>query len=445
MAALNPAELPLRPAWGAELNGNCPFCGDTKRHLYVNPQKGIYHCFHCGAAGTLTGGPNSTWSRREPVWARPEEPVRANPETLDRVYRELLNVLVLSDTHRQHLADVRKMGAEQIARGGYRTLPQCGRIEIAVRVARRTDPSGVPGFYRLGSRWCLAGSRGLLIPVRDFDGRIRGIQIRSDDPGTGPRYVWLSSASSPRRDRPGGTPAKTAFHVVQPPGSSLNRVWITEGPLKADISAHILGQTVVAVPGVNAWRGTGLVLNLKATGIREVIVAFDADAEVNELVAQAAERMASALEEEGLEVYLASWPLSQGKGLDDLLLTGGRPAIKKRRPCGAEGGISVGMNRVFLTGRLAGVPVHDVVQKRDQTTVSRVRLTLIVERGGSERKDAIPVQGWGKVADQVAAKNLAKEQFVMIEGSLQTATDYAAGQSRQILQVNLLNLESGVV
>lgn len=440
MAALNPAELPLRPAGGAELNGNCPFCGDTKRHLYVNAEKGVYQCFRCGAAGTLAGGP-STWSRREPAWAMPEESVRANPETLDRVYRELLRVLALSDAHRQHLTDVRKMSVERIARGGYRTLPQRGRVEIAERVARRADPSGVPGFYRLGSRWCLAGPPGILIPARDFAGRILGVQIRRDNPGTGPRYVWLSSKSSPRRDRPAGTPAKTAFHVARPPGSSLKRVWITEGPLKADISAYVLGETVVAVPGVNVWRGTGLIPTLKSAGVREVVVAFDADAEVNGRVAQAEERLASALEEAGFEVLSASWPLARGKGLDDLLLAGGRPAVAKRRgPAQDEGGRNV--NRSFLTGRLAGPPVYELIQKRDQTSVPRVRLTLIVDRPGSEYKDTIPVLGWGKVADRVAGMNLAKGQMVMVEGELRTGTEYLAGQPYQVIHVNLLNLEA---
>lgn len=441
MAALNPAELPLRPAGGAELNGNCPFCGDKKRHLYVNTEKGVYQCFRCGAAGTLTGGP-SAWSGREPARGMHEEPMRAGIETLSRVYGELLRVLVLSDAHRQHLTDVRKMSVEQIASGGYRTLPQRGRVEIAERVAGRVDPSGVPGFYRLGSRWCLAGPPGILIPVRDFAGRILGIQIRRDNPGEGPRYVWLSSVSSPRRDRPGGTPAKTAFHVVRPPGSSLNRVWVTEGPLKADIAAHILGETVVAVPGVNAWRGTRLISELMSAGVREVIVAFDADAEVNVHVARAEERLASALEEAGFEVFSASWPLARGKGLDDLLLAGGRPAVVKRRgPIEDEGG-DRNLNRSFLTGRLASPPVCDQVQKRDQTVISRVRLTLIVERPGSEYKDAIPVLGWGKVADRVAGMNLAKGQMVMVEGELRMGTEYLAGQPYQVIHFNLLNLEA---
>lgn len=38
---------------GGEYRTNCMFCEDTKRHLYVNYTKGVYHCFRCGAKGKL--------------------------------------------------------------------------------------------------------------------------------------------------------------------------------------------------------------------------------------------------------------------------------------------------------------------------------------------------------------------------------------------------------
>jgi len=35
----------------SDLRYNCPACGDTKFHLYVNIDTGVYHCFHCGLKG----------------------------------------------------------------------------------------------------------------------------------------------------------------------------------------------------------------------------------------------------------------------------------------------------------------------------------------------------------------------------------------------------------
>ena len=38
---------------GEEYCVNCPRCGDVKKHLYVNPRKGVAHCFRCGWGGRL--------------------------------------------------------------------------------------------------------------------------------------------------------------------------------------------------------------------------------------------------------------------------------------------------------------------------------------------------------------------------------------------------------
>ena len=51
---------------GQEYCINCPRCGDIKKHLYVNPAKGVAHCFRCGFSGrveeVLVGGFGLKWS-----------------------------------------------------------------------------------------------------------------------------------------------------------------------------------------------------------------------------------------------------------------------------------------------------------------------------------------------------------------------------------------------
>jgi len=51
---------------GQEYCINCPRCGDVKKHLYVNPSKGVAHCFRCGFSGrveeVLVGGFGLKWS-----------------------------------------------------------------------------------------------------------------------------------------------------------------------------------------------------------------------------------------------------------------------------------------------------------------------------------------------------------------------------------------------
>jgi len=38
---------------GQEYCVNCPKCGDVKRHLYINPNLGVGHCFRCGYSGRV--------------------------------------------------------------------------------------------------------------------------------------------------------------------------------------------------------------------------------------------------------------------------------------------------------------------------------------------------------------------------------------------------------
>lgn len=36
-----------------EFRADCPFCRDTKKHMYVNFDKKVYNCFRCGAGGMI--------------------------------------------------------------------------------------------------------------------------------------------------------------------------------------------------------------------------------------------------------------------------------------------------------------------------------------------------------------------------------------------------------
>jgi len=43
--------LKIRETSGCEYRTNCPFCNDKKGHLYINPEKNVFHCMRCGAEG----------------------------------------------------------------------------------------------------------------------------------------------------------------------------------------------------------------------------------------------------------------------------------------------------------------------------------------------------------------------------------------------------------
>jgi DNA primase len=388
--------MALTPAPGGEATAECPFCGAKSGHFYVNLTKGVYYCHKCGVSGRLSGPPRI-----------PEMPVAptvetASPDRLDRVYRALLSVLALSEEHTRHLLEVRGMSPEQVKANGYRTLPHGRRMEIARKVADMCDPSGVPGFYRLYGEWNLAGYPGLLIAVRDWSGRIVGCQIRTFESTESdlPKYLWLSSAG-----KEGGSRASTRTHVVY--GSKdMRTIWLTEGPLKADVSAPRIGKIVVAIPGVNTLRPS-LAEEMKRRGCRKVVLAFDSDAYSNPNVARALHKAVDVLSGAGLEVQVATWPQDH-KGLDDLLLAGGKPSLGRVRRADKT------VNQIFLSGYVKRVTVGDVSSRGEDKLR---KMTIVID---DPQGHPIPALAFSKVAGSLESQNPEPGDWIEAEGRIRS-------------------------
>jgi hypothetical protein len=171
---------------------------------------------------------------------------------------------------------------------------------------------GIPGFYpaegRRGSYWTHLRPPGYFIPVRDVQGRIQALQIRRDRDDGGGKYMMFSSGSR------GGANAHTPAHVARPPVVNDRRVWITEGPLKADIASDRLGAVVIGAIGVDGWPKATQAL--QEMGARHAVLAFDAD----EAGRWASGRVKEVLELQGRTVSGASW--KGAKGIDDALADG---------------------------------------------------------------------------------------------------------------------------
>jgi len=255
---------------------------------------------------------------------------RADPLALDHVYRALLATLPLSPPHRQALRQ-RGLSDREMVRRLYRTLPPHSR---ATRARQMVEHFGaevcarIPGLYRAerGRQqwWSLAGVPGLLIPVREMDGRIVALKVRADHPGEGPKYTYLSST---KHGGPGpGAPVHVPLHALSP-GAPVR---ITEGELKADVATVLSGVLAIAVPGVALWRQVLSLLDvLQPTGVR---LAFDSDWRQNPHVARALAQATQALVEAGHAVWVETWDASQGKGIDDVLAAGSTPTLQSAVP-----------------------------------------------------------------------------------------------------------------
>jgi hypothetical protein len=281
----------------------------------------IFYLYRLGADDNGDGHDHENNGQAEPKRkAKAPPPERADPDTLHAVYSALLDHPKLAPSP-EHRADLARRGFPEgeAGRRGYRSMPAKWREEIAYDLAKRFGQAallGVPGFF-VNNRGApsIASLPGLLVPVRDVQGRILGLLVRPDERlDDGAKYLWVSSA---KRNGPGpGAPA----HVPMGAAGPASVIRLTEGALKADLATVRSGVPTIGASGVTNWR-PGLDA-AGALGARTVRLAFDADARTNDRVARALLDCAKAIGARGIALEAERWDGAAAKGIDDALVAG---------------------------------------------------------------------------------------------------------------------------
>lgn len=306
------------PADKNSLYVDCPNC-NGKRKLNLNYGKNVFRCNKCGDKEIHTqGGPLDLYMlfmgisdirdayrafsgdayTQETPDSKPQPPQPVEEEKLaplavrDATYRALLS---LTNLHKRHAGDLmaRGLSEEQIRKFAYRSMPSDPKA-IALKLLRMgCTIENVPGFYKDkdGSWTMLYTGSGILIPQRNSKGQIQGFQIRLDRKlADGPRYISLSS-----RDKEGGAPAHAYVHFRRG-ARGVSEVILTEGALKADVICALSGYSVLSVPGVNSQKYLPTAFKtLLPKGLRKIRIAYDMDADTNEHVQAAKDKLVSTL------------------------------------------------------------------------------------------------------------------------------------------------------
>lgn len=146
------------------------------------------------------------------------------------------------------------------------------------------DFTGIPGFFKLGERWCLFLTPGILIPTQNEKGQVVCFQVRKS---TGKlRYMTLSNKSLPGTVQDG----ISRCHVTRNRASELPencRIILTEGPLKADVIAALSEEPVIvlAIQGINNTSCLDPVLKwLKKNNVKTIYNCLDMDRLTNKNV-----------------------------------------------------------------------------------------------------------------------------------------------------------------
>lgn len=240
-----------------------------------------------------------------------------------------------------HKKALRKRGLPDgiIERNGYRTFPyrtripaeivklydsvdpalrkdfsskKASQIQLGLHVAhqleeRGFDLTGIPGFYKFGSHWCLTYTPGLLIPTRNILGEIVRWQVRKDFGET--KYMTLSCGTKPGAVN--GEVSRCHFPLGNAKLTNpAAKVIFTEGPLKADIASALNRDPSIfmAVHGVNNTKD--LYANcekLKEAGISTVYNAFDMDRYTNPNVRRSTSAICEQMKAIGFDVIPMCW------------------------------------------------------------------------------------------------------------------------------------------
>lgn len=358
----------------------CPFHYDTSEGSFVvTDGMNRYQCFACGAKGDaiqffkdkygiasygeaavvlgrqmgllnqsgasvdtpLNKTPQKSEQHRRPSYKKE----KADDSTLNKVYSYFLEECQLTPAHYHHLIRERGMKEKEISAAMYRSFPQEDRRkEITGNVIRKLWKAygkewedvlnHVPGFYQVkledGWRWTFYRAEGLMIPIRNVMGEIRGIQIRKENEGKGGRYMWFSSSFAVdmgekiRRGTTSGSPVD----IVNPKAARDSRIVITEGRFKAAAVARTWGITALSVQGVGNSAGIFGDLEEIARKSESIFIAFDADAQRNPQVKHQVQKLTHLLEKEGYTIRHLEWEEEYGKGIDDLIQNKNQNKIK---------------------------------------------------------------------------------------------------------------------
>lgn len=273
----------------------CPHCRSDKGRCQVHPDGLKGYCRRGGGYYDLDQ------SQPKPLLAPLSATVQLKPvadEVRDVVYRKLLDLCPINERHK---ADLARRGLSSVLCG---SLPDTHEARAAaLKAAREAHPEG----HEVALPF-VASSGEMLIPVKQR-GLVVGLRRRLDEPGDGARY--RSCAGSTAR-----------VHVVLGTWDECSHAFVTEGELKAErVARQGDGQIALGLPGVGNCHEEAIRLALDGD-VDGIVIAFDADKRTNANVQAAERKLTERALDAGLDVVIASWPESAGKGIDDVLQAG---------------------------------------------------------------------------------------------------------------------------
>lgn len=207
----------------------CPFCYSKNGDMKLNVENNSYVCKKCEAKGYAIGlyaklrYMSNKDAFKELILQEPEidfeyTPIisnnRKNKDELDIVYRELLRMLKLEDSHYKKLLSY-GFTDDDIKNIGFKTIPlnENRKIEICRKLINNGyELQGIPGFYQNANfKWTFKSHSGIFVPVIN-NNIIIGLRVHLDKMyNTNTTDIWFSS-----KNEYNGSKAKNKPMILRP-------------------------------------------------------------------------------------------------------------------------------------------------------------------------------------------------------------------------------------
>lgn len=228
-------------------------------------------------------------------------------DTLDKIYSvfclgksltinkkgeiEIKPDLKLSKEHYEYLKNERQLSDEEICEYGYFTYPKYTFIKPFLKKMNELGYTKdvlirVPGLFynkekEMINHKVFRNKEYIAIPIKNEDGKIRGIQLRADEVDEKQsRYIWVSSTNMDEKKFEGNLSPNSPIDVVYPKIKNPNTIAITEGHFKAIKISKTLNFISLSVQGVGNWKpilNTINKLKQKYPNITDIVIMYDAD------------------------------------------------------------------------------------------------------------------------------------------------------------------------
>lgn len=337
------------------LDCDCPEC-DGKGKLHINISTNQFRCNKCGYSGGMldlymmfNNAPSHKDAHKEMLKfigkdgydhqlsikktenaktaERKQAEHKASPYNLDKTYRAFLSLCELKDKHLKELTSKKRgLNEAQIKAFGFKSAPTSfkeHRHIVKELLKEKCVLKGVPGFFIDNKgKWNFAffdNCEGILTPVINLKKQVVGLQLRLDVPfkdketGKETRFIWFSTPY-----KKNGTGSGSPVHITN--RKHLKVIYLTEGPMKANIASMYSGKTFAAIAGVNCQTELEKFLkDVKAKGCETIIDCFDMDYKHNPHVRKARRKLCQLVKKIGLKYVVLQWN-DRYKGIDDVFV-----------------------------------------------------------------------------------------------------------------------------